>query len=83
MARRFHPVVVVLLAVAVNGILAAVTKSAGTPLPTAGSWAALVPPQVFRNGVNPIDVFEVTTGNGGPQAYPAHQRRSRRIRSLE
>jgi hypothetical protein len=53
------------LAVAVNGVVAAVTKSAGTPLPNAGSWAALVPPQAFRNGVNPIDVFEIATENGG------------------
>ncbi|HTI37040.1 MAG TPA: sulfatase-like hydrolase/transferase [Vicinamibacterales bacterium] len=52
------------LAVAVNGIVSAVTKSVGAPSAAAGLWAALVAPSRFQNGLNPLDVFEVATENG-------------------
>jgi hypothetical protein len=54
----------VYLAVAVNGVVSAVTKSLAGPGTNAGMWAALVPPSRFKDGVNPIEVFEVTNANG-------------------
>jgi hypothetical protein len=49
------------LAIAVNGIIATTTKSVPAPLPSAGAWAALVRPALFRPGINTIDVYEITT----------------------
>jgi hypothetical protein len=49
----------VFLAVAVNGVVSAVTRSLGGPSSSAGVWVALVPPGRFKDGVNQVDVFEV------------------------
>ncbi|HEX5474269.1 MAG TPA: sulfatase-like hydrolase/transferase [Vicinamibacterales bacterium] len=52
------------LAIAVNGTIEATTKSAGRPLPSAGTWAALVPPSALHDGFNAIDVFEIASKDG-------------------
>lgn len=53
----------VYLAIAVNGVLSAVTKSLGGASTGAGMWAALVPPARFKDGLNPIEIFEVTSAD--------------------
>ena len=62
-----------IFAVAVNGTLAATTKSAADPLPAAGEWAALTDPALFKNGANAIDVYELTNENGNPVLHPGLQ----------
>jgi hypothetical protein len=69
------------LAVAVNGTLAGTTKSAGNPLPSAGEWAALTNPSLFKSGANAIDVYEVGDEHGHAVLHPA-LRSSRRPSDL-
>jgi hypothetical protein len=59
------------LAIAVNGIIASTTKSVPAPLPSAGAWAALVAPALFRPGLNTIDVYEITTHGDSVVLRPA------------
>src|SRR5262249_25235251 len=59
------------LAIAVNGVIATTTKSVPAPLPSAGAWAALVRPALFRSGINTIDVYEITTRGDSVVLRPA------------
>jgi Sulfatase len=59
------------LAIAINGVVRATTKTVAEPLPAAGAWAAIVDPRVFRPGVNVVDVYEIATDHAEVVLRPA------------
>ncbi len=65
------------LAIAINGVIRATTKSVADPLPGAGAWACVVDPRAFRNGVNVLDVYEIATDHGEVVLRPALHSSSR------
>jgi len=65
------------LAIAINGVIRATTKSVGAPLPAEGAWAGVVDPRVFHEGVNAVDVYEIAADRDRVVLRPALHSSSR------
>jgi hypothetical protein len=61
------------LAIAVNGVVRAVTEVLADDA-QAPSFGALVPEQAWQDGVNRVEIFAVSTDDGGPRLAPVPTR---------